>query len=565
MARTAAATVVAKAAGSHREQATPPPAPPAVYGPIRVDLVDVGFNPRIFGKDDTDLQELAASIRAQGLLEPIVVRPVGDRFRLIAGERRLRATKLAGLVEIDAAVREYTDRQALEATVTENLQREDLHPLEEASGVAALIAGGQDYREVARTLGKSLGWVAKRARLANLSPSWRALVANRKSPVSRWSGAHLELLAALDQAGQDHFLKHDGAWMLHRDAVTVDQLARSLAHYTRELRRFAWKLDDASLLPAAGACATCPKRSSHYPGLFDDAATNGASGKQKSNDAGDRCLDAVCFNAKNEAFMARRASELKAEHGSVVFVRNGYTDEKPPAFTHGKVEERHEFAQAKKGDAGAVPLLVVAGDGVGTISFGKRAQRVFDQRTQSYRTTHKRDKGETLSLADRKKAYALRRKALAIELIRKAVDDHTKPPAADVVFRLAAIFGTTVRHDGGWHDNGSRPAAAAGLWKAFDAATRADAVEQLWRSTRPVLASRLSERWCPNQERRAEQWPDAERIARILGADPKHFTAAALKALPDPKAWAKQAAAADTNMRPKSKTALKTKKATRKT
>ncbi len=90
--------------------------------------------------DDASLAELAESIRAQGVMQPILVRPVdGGRFEIIAGERRWRAAQRAGLSEIPALVRDVPDQAALALALIENIQREDLNPLEEAQGIARLI------------------------------------------------------------------------------------------------------------------------------------------------------------------------------------------------------------------------------------------------------------------------------------------------------------------------------------------------------------------------------------------------------------------------------------------
>ena len=91
--------------------------------------------------DDDSLAELAESIRAQGIMQPILVRPVdGGRFEIIAGERRWRAAQRAGLKEIPALVRSVPDQAALALALIENIQREDLNPLEEAQGIARLIS-----------------------------------------------------------------------------------------------------------------------------------------------------------------------------------------------------------------------------------------------------------------------------------------------------------------------------------------------------------------------------------------------------------------------------------------
>jgi ParB family chromosome partitioning protein len=134
-----------------------------------VPLGDVHPNPDQPRKhfDDEKLAELAASIRTHGLLQPIVVRRMPSGFELIAGERRFRAAHLAGVDRLPALVREVDD--PLELALIENLQREDLSPLEEAEGLAALIARhGYSHREVADLLGKSRPYVSNILALTRL-------------------------------------------------------------------------------------------------------------------------------------------------------------------------------------------------------------------------------------------------------------------------------------------------------------------------------------------------------------------------------------------------------------
>jgi ParB family chromosome partitioning protein len=128
------------------------------------------FQPR---KDFTPeaLQELADSIREQGIVQPLLVRPREDDFELIAGERRWRAAQLLGLTELPVIVREADDRTVLELALIENLQRENLNPLEEALGYAQLIEQFElKQDEVAQKVGKSRTAVTNSLRLLKLSP-----------------------------------------------------------------------------------------------------------------------------------------------------------------------------------------------------------------------------------------------------------------------------------------------------------------------------------------------------------------------------------------------------------
>lgn len=120
--------------------------------------------------DDDSLEELANSIKADGVIQPIVVRKVGDKYEIIAGERRFRASKLAGLEKVPIIVKNVTDRKARELALVENIQREDLNPIEEAISLKTLM---EEYKltqqELSDIIGKSRSYIANNLRLLNLS------------------------------------------------------------------------------------------------------------------------------------------------------------------------------------------------------------------------------------------------------------------------------------------------------------------------------------------------------------------------------------------------------------
>ena len=140
---------------------------------IKVNIAKVlpnPFQPRaIF--NETSLAELAASIKEKGVIQPILVRAKGDNYELIAGERRLRASQMIGLSDIPAIVKILSDKEMAELAIIENLQREDLHFLEEAKGFSQLIANfGLTQEELAKRIGKSQSTIANKLRILKLSP-----------------------------------------------------------------------------------------------------------------------------------------------------------------------------------------------------------------------------------------------------------------------------------------------------------------------------------------------------------------------------------------------------------
>ncbi|MDH4042035.1 MAG: ParB/RepB/Spo0J family partition protein [Gammaproteobacteria bacterium] len=166
------------APGSGQNSGLAVPEEDSILRQLPVDLIQRGkYQPRR-DIDPESLQELADSIKAQGVMQPIVVRPISDRrFEIIAGERRWRATQLAGLDTIPALVRDVPDNAAIAMSLIENIQREDLNPIEEA---AALMRLQQEFeltqQEVANAVGKSRSTVANLLRLMSLQEDVRRLV-----------------------------------------------------------------------------------------------------------------------------------------------------------------------------------------------------------------------------------------------------------------------------------------------------------------------------------------------------------------------------------------------------
>lgn len=134
--------------------------------------------------DEASLEELTASVRRHGVLQPILVRPNGDGFVLIAGARRLRAATLAGCEKVPARVLDLDDAAADEATIIENLHRENIHPLDEGVSYQRLVAAGRTIEEVAAALGKSKGYVYQRISLTRLVPKVHDLVARDVLPLT---------------------------------------------------------------------------------------------------------------------------------------------------------------------------------------------------------------------------------------------------------------------------------------------------------------------------------------------------------------------------------------------
>ena len=147
--------------------------------PAEVPLRHIELNPRQprFDVDPEELERLADSIRASGVIQPVVVRPAGDTYELVVGERRVRAAKLAGLETVPALVRDVPDERMLELALVENIQRADLNPIEKATAVSHMISElGLTQEEAGRRLGLDRSTIANLLRLLELSEDVRQMV-----------------------------------------------------------------------------------------------------------------------------------------------------------------------------------------------------------------------------------------------------------------------------------------------------------------------------------------------------------------------------------------------------
>jgi ParB family chromosome partitioning protein len=308
--------------------------------------------------DDAKLQELAESIRTNGLIQPVTVRPNSEGFEIVAGARRFRAAQLAELFSLPARIVDIDDAQTLEWQLVENSQRVDVHPYEEAQGFQRLLdMPGYDVATLVDKSGKSASHVYARLSLLQLIPSIaEAFLAERIT------ASHANLLARLPQESQaeafeecwrkdwqdtePHLLpaKHLSAWI-----QANLYLALADAPFDRE---------DPTLNPAAGACVTCPRRSGYNTSLFSDV-TNG-----------DQCLDGSCYQIKVTAFLDREI----AARPELVQIENGYRS--PREKRPGAVQRGHfrEIEHPDNPDAEPVtpceaarPAIIVYGKRVGTM------------------------------------------------------------------------------------------------------------------------------------------------------------------------------------------------------
>jgi len=242
-------------------------------------------NPRKYF-DPELMTELAESIKTHGVMQPILVRPDGDKFELVAGERRFRASKEANSKTIPTISRELTDKEAFELRLIENLQRQDLSEIEEARGYKVMIDKFKyKAEELAGKINKSRAYIYGRLKLVSLCKKGQKAL--EKGEISASTGLLIARIPddkqqekALKKIVQKNWQGHTMTYRQAKDLIEEDYMVR--------LKGSGFDRKDAKLVPKAGPCTTCPKRTGNQQELYPGIST-------------DVCTDPECFRAKVEA------------------------------------------------------------------------------------------------------------------------------------------------------------------------------------------------------------------------------------------------------------------------
>lgn len=267
--------------------------------------------------DAGKLQELTASIKASGVHQAVLVRPLPaarvpdtahlsprPEYELVSGERRYRASVAAEVATIPAMVRPLTDAEVLEIQLVENLQRDDLTPLEEAEGYDHLVNSHQPpltADQVAAKIGKSRTYVYGRLKLLNLGPEGRTALREGRIDASRaLLIARLPSTKVQAEALKNLFT-YDGEPLSVRDASSLIQ-----RQYMLKLNVAPWKATDANLVPEAGSCKACPKRTGADPDLFADVKGT------------DLCTDPACYNNKARAYQEAQHKAARESGATII-------------------------------------------------------------------------------------------------------------------------------------------------------------------------------------------------------------------------------------------------------
>ena len=320
--------------------------------------------------EEVALKELAESIKSQGVLSPLLVRPLTENgFEIIAGARRYRAAQMAEVPTVPVRIVNFSDAAALEAQLVENLIRSEIHPMEEAQGFRALLDLDEpkySIEQIAAKVGKSPVFVASRLKLADLVPA--AVDAFYAGEIGV---GHALLLAKLPADQQVPALSACFKEVYNNGAKPARILlpVRNLQFWIDSnillvLKDAPFDKRDAQLVSTAGSCADCPKRTGHNKLLFGDDL-----GRQ-----GDRCTDPTCYQSKVAAHLAKTIAAKPEmvqistaygtqKEGSPVLPRNKYTairDDTPKSKDEAK---RPEFKVCKF----TTDAIIAEGGEVGTI------------------------------------------------------------------------------------------------------------------------------------------------------------------------------------------------------
>lgn len=244
------------------------------------------------------MQSITDSVRAVGILEPLLVRPRDHQFEIVAGERRYHAARAVGLNDIPVIVRDLDDTTALKLQITENLERENLAPLEEAEGFAELMsATGHTADQLAADIQRSRSHIYARLKLRNLGKDGRdalaagTIDASKALLLARLPGNALQKRALKILTDTDY----DGGPRSYRNSLRMLQ-----NQFMKRLSMADFPLEDATLLPDAGSCTGCAHRAGNDPELLADLKGD------------DHCLNVPCFEAKTKALHERTLAQARA-------------------------------------------------------------------------------------------------------------------------------------------------------------------------------------------------------------------------------------------------------------
>ncbi len=286
--------------------------------------------------NDQDFKDLVTSIKKDGVMQAGLVRPhptKKEQYQLVFGNRRFAAAVAAGLLSFPATVKEVADDDILELQVMENLQRKDVHPMDEAAAYKAYQAKKNvDIKELAAVFAKTERYITHRLQLTTLIEPLQKDFLKGMMTV-----AQAEVFARVDDKQQKELKDYAYRSWEKKYTSTPEQLKKKIEEdFLLKLDAAPWKRDDATLYPDAGACNSCPKRTSCKGLLFADLVKD------------DRCTDKACYKKKKDLWFITEVEKVATTKPDIKFAR-GY-DEPPKELK--KIAEKFSITVINSRDAG---------------------------------------------------------------------------------------------------------------------------------------------------------------------------------------------------------------------
>lgn len=319
------------------DESIPPMAQKGENKDIPLDQIDLSpLNHRRYFSEQA-LTQFAAELARHGFLHPVTVRTMpSGRYELVIGERRIRAARIAKLPIVPAIVKELTDDEVREIQLSENLQREDPHPMDEAYGIAQMQQAGKTIDEIAARLSKSKQFVYGRIKLLNLIEAFQEMFL--ADVISTQEALEIAALSAESQ--QDFFSENCEGWDKKKN-VRLHNLYYLLSRYKYDLKNAPFNTKDKNLLAGVGACTVCPSNTATLKSLFPETAKHAV------------CTNKQCYQQKCTAHfsIAFMSAFIQYKPAAILFCGS------PSALVEKVIQSQPEAAALPKYDYNDISVL----------------------------------------------------------------------------------------------------------------------------------------------------------------------------------------------------------------
>lgn len=373
------------------------------------ELVASSTNPRSEFEENS-LKELAESIKSHGVLQPIIARVHPEdskKYEVVCGERRFRASKLAKQKTIPVSIRELTDDEVFEIQIIENLERKDVHPMDEAIAFRRMLDSGKySMEDIAAKVAKNMTFVAQRLKLNDLIPELKEDFLKGEFGVG-----HAIMFARIDEQRQKEFHESLGSYY-SPGYGSIKSVQEHLDRKNADLDEALFPLDDATLISEVGACVSCMKCAAANPVLFPEADEN-------------FCYDSTCYGKKDLAFKIRDLKRMIEEKPEIIIVKGWNFDNKQiievvESYGITALDERHYQNYGSKNKVQAFELKTFKFTDV----YLKKAPESHSNTDQDSKENLKEEISKIKDRADR--ALELDREKIYIRAIKEITKDEER-------------------------------------------------------------------------------------------------------------------------------------------